>query len=252
MGRRGRLSKVKQSCICIRCIRRVAVSFSRLETQEANTELVPACGNRRLQDVYVISPFFACISVDRPPASPPLAVSASPPRALNLFTDAREERFIMPPLMDGCRRRRRRRPLRGEKQLTTTRLLDPPFVPNFRNDIRNFLPLQSFFPFSSFSPKAKRAENVPIRAYARIQGHLCKCKTIHLSRSTKVARSERSNERFFLYYRREKSKGKIGQTRSYNLFLPSFVSRSACRAFSNQQPYSLLFVGRRPNSRRSQ
>lgn len=29
------------------------------------------CGNRRSQDVYVISPFFAYISADRAPASPP-------------------------------------------------------------------------------------------------------------------------------------------------------------------------------------
>lgn len=116
--------------------------FQAPRTQEVNTELVPACGNRRLQDVYVISPFFACISVDRPPASPPFAVSSSPPRAPNLFTDAREERFIMPPLMDGRRRRRRRR-RRENAARTRPTLLDPfdprlPFQTN-RNFVRRIL-----------------------------------------------------------------------------------------------------------------
>lgn len=125
VGARGERRVAKSSGLNMHVTRRPCGTwrsglFQAPRTQEVNTELVPACGNRRLQDVYVISPFFACISVDRPPASPPFAVSSSPPRALNLFTDAREERFIMPPLMDGRRRRRRENATR-----TRPRLLDP-------------------------------------------------------------------------------------------------------------------------------
>lgn len=45
---------------------------------EVNAELlVRVCGNRRSQDVYVISPFFACISADRaPPSSVPSVPSS--------------------------------------------------------------------------------------------------------------------------------------------------------------------------------
>lgn len=148
--------------------------FQAPRTQEVNTELVPACGNRRLQDVYVISPFFACISVDRPPASPPFAVSSSPPRAPNLFTDAREERFIMPPLMDGRRRRRRRR-RRENAARTRPTLLDPfdprlPFQTN-RNFVRRIL---FFLLFSlsllqtSFLLSSARRETCCIHTYIRI------------------------------------------------------------------------------------
>lgn len=123
VGARGERRVAKSSGLNMHVTRRPCGTwrsglFQAPRTQEVNTELVPACGNRRLQDVYVISPFFACISVDRPPASPPFAVSSSPPRALNLFTDAREERFIMPPLMDGRRRRE-------NATRTRPRLLDP-------------------------------------------------------------------------------------------------------------------------------
>lgn len=52
-----------------RCTWAAEVSF-RLFFTEVNAKLVPVCGNRRLQDVYVISPFFACISADRAPAFP--------------------------------------------------------------------------------------------------------------------------------------------------------------------------------------
>lgn len=68
--------------------------------------LVRVCGNRHSQDVYVISPFFACISADRAP--PPSVPSSRGPRFLSSLhsprcSNARDERFINA-VANGCRR----------------------------------------------------------------------------------------------------------------------------------------------------
>lgn len=174
VGARGERRVAKSSGLNMHVTRRPCGTwrsglFQAPRTQEVNTELVPACGNRRLQDVYVISPFFACISVDRPPASPPFAVSSSPPRALNLFTDAREERFIMPPLMDGRRRRE-------NATWTRPRLLDPlRFAFDSKIEFRFFLFLSPFF-LSPFLPSrtsllySRETRSIRTYASAYIQG----------------------------------------------------------------------------------
>lgn len=174
VGARGERRVAKSSGLNMHVTRRPCGTwrsglFQAPRTQEVNTELVPACGNRRLQDVYVISPFFACISVDRPPASPPFAVSSSPPRALNLFTDAREERFIMPPLMDGRRRRE-------NATRTRPRLLDPlRFAFDSKIEFRFFLFLSPFF-LSPFLPSrtsllySRETRSIRTHASAYIQG----------------------------------------------------------------------------------
>lgn len=87
-----------------------AVTSSLFQTAriEVNAELlVQVCGNRRSQDVYVISPFFACISVDQAPLLPlplpPLSARFLPPsHRRHRCTDARDERFLSG-VVNGCR-----------------------------------------------------------------------------------------------------------------------------------------------------
>lgn len=194
VGARGERRVAKSSGLNMHVTRRPCGTwrsglFQAPRTQEVNTELVPACGNRRLQDVYVISPFFACISVDRPPASPPFAVSSSPPRALNLFTDAREERFIMPPLMDGRRRRRRENATR-----TRPRLLDPfdsPSTPK-SSFVSSFFFLLFFsllfFPPEPLSFTRRNAQH----SYARVGIHSGSRRNVKRSIRSRFSRSRRN------------------------------------------------------------
>lgn len=194
VGARGERRVAKSSGLNMHVTRRPCGTwrsglFQAPRTQEVNTELVPACGNRRLQDVYVISPFFACISVDRPPASPPFAVSSSPPRALNLFTDAREERFIMPPLMDGRRRRRR-------ENATRTRpiLLDPlRFAFDSKIEFRFFLFLSPFFlsPFLPSEPLSFTRRNAQ-HSYVRVGIHSGSRRNVKRSIRSRFSRSRRN------------------------------------------------------------
>lgn len=192
VGARGERRVAKSSGLNMHVTRRPCGTwrsglFQAPRTQEVNTELVPACGNRRLQDVYVISPFFACISVDRPPASPPFAVSSSPPRALNLFTDAREERFIMPPLMDGRRRRE-------NATRTRPRLLDPfdsPSTPK-SSFVSSFFFLLFFsllfFPPEPLSFTRRNAQH----SYVRVGIHSGSRRNVKRSIRSRFSRSRRN------------------------------------------------------------